>query len=176
MRTVWSRRYFATTCPSGRSVSADFGTYFIGYASTSSVIEKMLTNMFIGSPPGNHDRILDFSRAQTGCLFFVPSADHLDTPPTSTKTGSSSVDADDNGGSNSGGTVETTSGPATENGPTGFETPGYDATGAHRAAPVATADTDTDTAPHGLTPPTPNETEASASVPSKAPESMAPKG
>ena len=33
------------------------------------------------SPPGNHDRILDFSTAVTGCLFFAPSADFLDDPP-----------------------------------------------------------------------------------------------
>jgi putative iron-dependent peroxidase len=38
----------------------------------------MLTNMFIGNPPGNYDRILDFSTAQTGTLFFVPSMDMLD--------------------------------------------------------------------------------------------------
>jgi putative iron-dependent peroxidase len=45
------------------------------------VIEQMLTNMFVGSPPGNHDRILDFSTAVTGCLFFAPSGDFLDDPP-----------------------------------------------------------------------------------------------
>jgi putative iron-dependent peroxidase len=38
----------------------------------------MLTNMFIGSPPGNYDRILDFSRPATGTLFFVPSATFLE--------------------------------------------------------------------------------------------------
>jgi putative iron-dependent peroxidase len=59
----------------------EFGTYFIGYAATPSVIEQMLENMFIGNPPGNYDRILDFSRALTGTLFFVPSADFLDDPP-----------------------------------------------------------------------------------------------
>jgi putative iron-dependent peroxidase len=41
----------------------------------------MLRNMFIGNPPGNHDRILDFSTAVTGTLFFVPSADLLDALP-----------------------------------------------------------------------------------------------
>ena len=41
----------------------------------------MLRNMFIGNPPGNYDRILDFSTAVTGSLFFVPSADFLDDPP-----------------------------------------------------------------------------------------------
>jgi putative iron-dependent peroxidase len=34
--------------------------------------------MFIGNPPGNTDRILDFSSAMTGGLFFAPSADMLD--------------------------------------------------------------------------------------------------
>ena len=56
----------------------EFGTYFIGYASTPTVIEQMLRNMFIGDPVGNHDRILDFSTAVTGTLFFVPTAEFLD--------------------------------------------------------------------------------------------------
>jgi putative iron-dependent peroxidase len=42
------------------------------------VTEQMIENMFIGKPPGNYDRILDFSRAVTGTLFFVPSATFLD--------------------------------------------------------------------------------------------------
>jgi putative iron-dependent peroxidase len=45
------------------------------------VTEEMLSNMFIGLPPGNTDRILDFSTAITGCLFFAPCADFLDDPP-----------------------------------------------------------------------------------------------
>ncbi len=59
----------------------EFGTYFIGYASSPSVIELMLQRMFIGDPPGNHDRILDVSTATTGSLFFVPTADLLDDLP-----------------------------------------------------------------------------------------------
>jgi putative iron-dependent peroxidase len=59
----------------------EFGTYFIGYAATPSMTEQMLRNMFIGDPPGNYDRILDFSTAVTGGLFFVPTADFLDDPP-----------------------------------------------------------------------------------------------
>jgi porphyrinogen peroxidase len=59
----------------------EFGTYFIGYAASVSVTELMLTNMFIGQPPGNTDRILDFSTAVTGGLFFAPAADFLDDPP-----------------------------------------------------------------------------------------------
>ena len=48
---------------------------------TPSVTEQMLVNMFIGNPPGNYDRILDFSTAITGTLFFAPSADFLDDLP-----------------------------------------------------------------------------------------------
>jgi putative iron-dependent peroxidase len=59
----------------------EFGTYFIGYAATPSVTEHMLRNMFLGDPPGNTDRILDFSTAVTGSLFFVPTADLLDDLP-----------------------------------------------------------------------------------------------
>jgi putative iron-dependent peroxidase len=67
--------------PFGRVGAAEFGTYFIGYARTPEVIEQMLENMFIGKPPGNTDRILDFSTAVTGVLFFVPTVDFLDDPP-----------------------------------------------------------------------------------------------
>ncbi len=34
--------------------------------------------MFIGNPPGTYDHLLDFSRAVTGTLFFVPTVDFLD--------------------------------------------------------------------------------------------------
>jgi putative iron-dependent peroxidase len=64
--------------PFGSVGAQEFGTYFIGYARSPAVIEQMLQNMFVGSPPGNYDRILDFSRAVTGCLFFVPSQSMLD--------------------------------------------------------------------------------------------------
>jgi putative iron-dependent peroxidase len=68
--------------PFGNAGRSEFGTYFIGYAATPAVIEQMLANMFIGNPPGNYDRILDFSAAVTGGLFFVPSAGFLeDLPP-----------------------------------------------------------------------------------------------
>jgi putative iron-dependent peroxidase len=61
--------------------AGEFGTYFIGYSATPSVTEQMLENMFIGNPPGNYDRILDFSTAMTGTLFFVPTAEFLDDLP-----------------------------------------------------------------------------------------------
>jgi putative iron-dependent peroxidase len=64
--------------PFGRPAHGEFGTYFIGYSRSPRTIEQMLENMFIGRPPGNYDRLLDFSRAVTGNLFFVPSATFLD--------------------------------------------------------------------------------------------------
>ena len=64
--------------PFGRAGTAEFGTYFIGYARSPRTIEKMLENMFVGNPPGNYDRLLDFSRAMTGNLFFVPTATFLE--------------------------------------------------------------------------------------------------
>jgi putative iron-dependent peroxidase len=64
--------------PFGRPTQGEFGTYFIGYSKSPSTIELMLQNMFVGRPPGNYDRLLDFSRAVTGNLFFVPAASFLD--------------------------------------------------------------------------------------------------
>src|SRR5580692_4963607 len=65
--------------PFGRAAYGEFGTYFIGYSRSPRTIEQMLENMFVGRPPGNYDRLLDFSRAVTGNLFFVPSATFLET-------------------------------------------------------------------------------------------------
>src|SRR6266404_7401889 len=65
--------------PFGRAGSGEFGTYFIGYCRTPRVTEQMIENMFVGRPPGNYDRLLDFSRAVTGTLFFVPSATFLES-------------------------------------------------------------------------------------------------
>jgi putative iron-dependent peroxidase len=67
--------------PFGEVGRGEFGTYYIGYSRTPEVTERMLRNMFIGDPPGNTDRILDFSTAVTGTLFFTPTADFLDDPP-----------------------------------------------------------------------------------------------
>ncbi|MET9347626.1 Dyp-type peroxidase [Streptomyces termitum] len=67
--------------PFGRLGAGEFGTYFIGYARTPDITERMLRNMFLGNPPGTTDRILDFSTAVTGGLFFVPSATLLDDLP-----------------------------------------------------------------------------------------------
>ena len=64
--------------PFGRPTHGEFGTYFIGYSKSPGTTELMLQNMFVGRPPGNYDRLLDFSRAVTGNLFFVPSATFLE--------------------------------------------------------------------------------------------------
>jgi len=75
------RQILRDNMPFGSVGAREFGTYFIGYAATPSVTELMLQHMFLGDPPGNYDRILDFSTAVTGTLFFVPTADFLDNPP-----------------------------------------------------------------------------------------------
>jgi porphyrinogen peroxidase len=64
--------------PFGNAAQGEFGTYFIGYCRTPRTLERMLENMFVGRPPGNYDRLLDFSRAVTGNLFFAPSATFLE--------------------------------------------------------------------------------------------------
>ena len=64
--------------PFGQAAQGEFGTYFIGYSRSPRTIEQMLENMFVGRPPGNYDRLLDFSRAVTGNLFFAPSVTFLE--------------------------------------------------------------------------------------------------
>ena len=65
----------------GEVGTGEYGTFFIGYAADPGVTEQMLRNMFLGKPAGNYDRILDFSTAVTGSLFFVPTLDLLDSGP-----------------------------------------------------------------------------------------------
>jgi porphyrinogen peroxidase len=65
--------------PFGQPSQGEFGTYFIGYSRSPRTTEQMLENMFIGRPPGNYDRLLDFSRAVTGSLLFAPSATFLES-------------------------------------------------------------------------------------------------
>ena len=60
------------------NVTGESGTYFIGYARSPRVLLLMIDRMFVGSPPGNYDRLLDFTHPVTGTLFFAPSADFLD--------------------------------------------------------------------------------------------------
>jgi putative iron-dependent peroxidase len=84
------RKILRDNMPFGRPGHGEFGTYFIGYSRTPRITETMLQNMFVGRPPGNYDRLLDFSRAITGTLFFLPSATFLDDiigeAPDSTET------------------------------------------------------------------------------------------
>ena len=75
------RQIVRDNMPFGSVGAGEFGTYFIGYAAHPDVTEQMLTHMFVGNPPGNYDRILDFSTPVTGTLFFIPTADFLDDPP-----------------------------------------------------------------------------------------------
>lgn len=63
--------------PFGSPASGEYGTYFIGYSRKLWVIERMLERMFVGDPPGMHDRILDYSTPCTGTTFFAPSSDFL---------------------------------------------------------------------------------------------------
>ena len=79
--------------PFGRAGQGEIGTYFIGYSRSPRTIEQMIENMFVGRPPGNYDRLLDFSRAVTGSLFFAPSVVFLeamaeDQPSLATADGS----------------------------------------------------------------------------------------
>jgi porphyrinogen peroxidase len=64
--------------PFGQAGQGEFGTYFIGYSRSPRTTEQMLQNMIVGNPPGNYDRLLDFSRAVTGSLFFAPSTTFLE--------------------------------------------------------------------------------------------------
>ena len=87
------RQIMRFNMPFGRVGADEFGTYYIAYARTSELIELMLTNMFIGDPPGNTDRILDFSTAMTGTLFFVPSGELLENLAPDGESDSSDADA-----------------------------------------------------------------------------------
>jgi putative iron-dependent peroxidase len=72
--------------PFGNAGVGDSGTFFIAYARSPKPIEQMLENMVIGRPPGNYDRLLDFTHPVTGTNFFTPSAGFLATlagPPAS---------------------------------------------------------------------------------------------
>jgi porphyrinogen peroxidase len=75
------RQIVRANMPFATIATGERGTYFLGYAASPDVLERMLTNMFVGNPPGTTDRVLDFSTATTGGLFFVPSQDFLDDLP-----------------------------------------------------------------------------------------------
>lgn len=89
------REIYRDNMPFGQVGTQEFGTYFIGYAADPQITEDMLENMFIGNPPGNYDRILDFSTAITGTLFFVPPLGVLDDPDLVVETSPQDQQADE---------------------------------------------------------------------------------
>jgi putative iron-dependent peroxidase len=93
----YQRQILRYNMPFGHVGAGEFGTYFIGYARSPDVLEQMLTNMFVGRPAGNYDRILDFSTATTGTLFFVPSVELLEdlAPPAAASETDGAPPADD---------------------------------------------------------------------------------
>ncbi len=102
------RKIVRDNMPFGAVGAREFGTYYIGYAATPDVLEQMLHNMFIGKPPGTYDRILDFSTAVTGGLFFVPTAEFLEDPSPASCHASSTTAED--GASTTAGEPATTDG------------------------------------------------------------------
>jgi putative iron-dependent peroxidase len=64
--------------PFANPSKGEYGTYFIGYAGDFATTRTMLERMFVGEPRGNTDRLLDFSTAVTGTLFFVPTFEMLE--------------------------------------------------------------------------------------------------
>lgn len=75
------REIFRENMPFGNVAEGEFGTFYIAYSNDPAVQDIMLHRMFIGDPPGNTDRILDFSTAMTGGLFFIPPIDFLNNTP-----------------------------------------------------------------------------------------------
>ena len=67
--------------PFGAVGTREFGTYFIGYAASPMSSSRCSPTCSSGTRPGTYDRILDFSTALTGNLFFVPTLAFLDDPP-----------------------------------------------------------------------------------------------
>lgn len=71
------KKIFRANVPFANTSKGEYGTYFISYARDFSITLQMLNNMFIGDPVGNTDRLLDFSTALTGTLFYAPPYDVL---------------------------------------------------------------------------------------------------
>ncbi|WP_067816330.1 Dyp-type peroxidase [Nocardia inohanensis] len=67
--------------PFGSVAGGEFGTYYVAYAATPAVPELMLERMFLGTGEAAYDRILDFSTAVTGTLFFTPPNAFFDNLP-----------------------------------------------------------------------------------------------
>ncbi|WP_028357501.1 Dyp-type peroxidase [Brackiella oedipodis] len=54
-----------------------YGTFFISYSKHFSTVHQMLRHMFQGNDKASHDKLLEYSTAVTGTLFFVPSKETL---------------------------------------------------------------------------------------------------
>ncbi|UFS93844.1 Dyp-type peroxidase [Nocardia huaxiensis] len=67
--------------PFGSVADGEFGTYYIAYAADPTVTETMLERMFLGTDEAAYDRILDFSTAVTGTMFFTPPNGFFDALP-----------------------------------------------------------------------------------------------
>ncbi len=78
---------YRANMPFGAPGEGLHGTFFIGYAKRAETLERMLRNMFIGDPPGNYDRLLDFSTPEAGNLFFIPSQTFLGDLPAAPAAG-----------------------------------------------------------------------------------------
>ncbi|MGK2318843.1 Dyp-type peroxidase [Gordonia rhizosphera] len=76
------------------SGTGDRGTFYIAYSAGPDVTEQMLRKMFIGDPPGNHDRLLDFTTAVSGAQFYTPTVDFLENLPDPPEAERQSADAD----------------------------------------------------------------------------------
>lgn len=64
--------------PFSNPTEGEYGTFFIGYSRSFNITKTMIGNMFLGKENGHVDRILDFSTAVSGSLFFVPTFDFLE--------------------------------------------------------------------------------------------------
>ncbi|ENW96135.1 Dyp-type peroxidase [Acinetobacter sp. NIPH 298] len=64
--------------PFSNPSEGESGTFFIGYSRSFNITKTMLENMFLGKENGHVDRLLDFSTAVSGSLFFVPTFDFLE--------------------------------------------------------------------------------------------------
>lgn len=89
------REIYRLNQPFGTFSDEEFGTYFIGYARDVSITEQMLENMFLGTDEADYDRILDFSTAETGTLYFVPTAEWLEGAADLPRAGASAPSADE---------------------------------------------------------------------------------
>ena len=67
---IWRR-----SVPWGRAASN--GLQFVGFSADPQRFVTMLERMYGATPDHVHDRLLDFSKPETGALYFVPSMDAL---------------------------------------------------------------------------------------------------